>query len=64
MREIKAGELLWKFRNEKGITARSLSKGICTASAIANYESGERIIDSLLLERFLERMGIVPSNFA
>lgn len=64
MRKIKTGELLWKFRNEKGISARSLSKGLCVASAIANYESGERLLDPLLLERFLERMGIVSSNFA
>lgn len=64
MQEIRAGELLWKFRNEKGISTRRICKGICSHNAITNYEKGERKLDVLLLERFLERMGIVPSNFA
>ena len=64
MQEIRAGELLRRYRKEKKVSAKNLCKGICSENAILNYENGERAIDTLLLERFLERMGIVPSGFA
>ena len=64
MQEIRSGELLRRYRTEKRISSKNFCKGICAATVITNYESGERSIDTLLLERFLERMGIVPSGFA
>ena len=52
MQKRKAGDLLRWFRLEKNIAAKNLGYGICAASAVSNYESGKRELDTLLLEFF------------
>ena len=64
MQRRKPGELLKYFRGAKNISCTKLGYGICVESAVSNYESGNREIDTLLLEFFLERMGVSEENFA
>ena len=64
MQECKAGELLKCFRLEKGISRKKLGYGVCSENTLSNYEIGNREIDILLLEFFLQRMGVSEENFA
>ena len=64
MQKLKAGELLRRFRLEKNISGEKLGYGICSKSTILSYEIGSRQIDTLLLEFFLQRMGVSEENFA
>ncbi|MBQ6843739.1 MAG: helix-turn-helix transcriptional regulator [Agathobacter sp.] len=64
MQERKAGELLRWFRLDKNVTAKKLGGGICSETAISNYEKDSRALDTVLLEVFLERLGVSEENFA
>lgn len=64
MQQITAGEMLYRFRMEKGVSMRQLGKGLCSPTTIFNYESNARWMDTLLFAHFLERMGISSENFA
>lgn len=64
MQKLRTGEMLRRFRIEKEATADKLGNGICGGTVISNYEVGNRDIDTLLFEFFLERMGVSPESFA
>ncbi len=64
MQKRKAGELLRRFRLGKNISGKKLGYGVCSKSVILNYEIESRQIDTLLLEFFLQRMGVSEENFA
>lgn len=58
------GEILYRFRVEREITIEEISEGLCPVSQVSNYESDERIPDSLIFESLVERMGVSPEEFA
>ncbi len=64
MRRIKAGIMIYQIREQKKISRKSLSAGLCSAGALTKYESGERIPDGLLFHYFMQRLGMNPEDFA
>lgn len=64
MQQLRTGELLRRFRIEKEVSEEKLGYGVCSGTAISNYEIGSREMDTVLLEFLLERMGVSPENFA
>lgn len=64
MQKCKSGELLKWFRLEKSLSRKNLGYGVCSETTLLNYEKGIREIDTLLLDFFLQRMGISEENFA
>lgn len=64
MQKLRTGEMLRRFRIEKEVAADKLGNGICGETSISNYEVGERDIDTILFEFFLERMGVSSEDFA
>ncbi len=63
MQGIKLGRLIRQNRIRKRISEKQLSQGLCSQAALVQYEKGKRIPDSLLFQRFLQRMGISSENF-
>lgn len=61
---VTTGQLLKHFRIEKEITAKEISKGICPTSVISEYENDVKIPDCLSFCFFMERMGVLPEEFA
>lgn len=57
-------ELLRQTRRKKGISQATLSRGICTVSALSRYENGTRIPSSLMFFHLVKRLGLAPSRFA
>ncbi len=62
--QITIGEMLYRFRQEKGIGAKALSYGLCSPAEMSYYENGERMPDILQFEYFIERLGISPAHFS
>ena len=58
------GEMLYRFRIEREITASQVCRGLCSTSAMNYFENGERVPDSLLFEFIIERMGVSPEEFS
>jgi len=46
-----------ELRETQQITTKQLSFGLCAASTLRNYESGQRDISIFLVNRLLERLG-------
>ena len=63
MRKIRIGELLYKFRNERGISSRILCEGVCDASLLTAFRNGKKNPNILLFNFFLQRMGVSIENF-
>lgn len=64
MRKITYGELLYRFRIEKGLEAQEICEGLCSTSAMSFFEKEMRVPDTLLFERLVQRMGISPEEFS
>lgn len=58
------GEMLYRFRIERGIEASQICRGLCSTSAMNYFENGERVPDTLLFECLVERMGVSPEEFS
>lgn len=64
MRKITLGEMLKRFRIEKGLEASQVCRGLCSPAAMSYFESGERMPDTLMFEYMMERMGVTPELFS
>ena len=58
------GEMIYRFRIERGIEASQICRGLCSTSAMNYFENGERVPDTLLFECLVERMGVSPEEFS
>ena len=63
MRKIRTGELLYKFRKERGINSQILCEGVCDVSLLTAFRSGKKNPNILLFYFFLQRMGISVEDF-
>ena len=63
MLKITLGEMLKRFRIEKGVEARQICEGLCSQGMMSLYEKGKNVPDSLLFECMMERMGVSPELF-
>lgn len=61
---VTAGELLYYFRKEKNVDAKSVCRGLCAQSSMSYYENNERFIDNFMFERLMGRMGITTEEFS
>lgn len=57
------GELLLKVREEKEISQRELSSGLCTPREISKIEMGERLPNAFLLDMLISRIGKSADRF-
>ncbi len=57
------GTAIQYFRESYRITQGNLCKGLCSVATLSRIETGERDVDSLLLETLLERLGRMPNQF-
>ena len=64
MRQIKAGIMIGQIREQKKLSRKALSAGLCSAGTLCRYESGERIPDGLLFHCFMQRLGMNPEDFS
>ncbi len=64
MRQIKAGIMIYQIREQKKISRKELSAGLCSSGTLSRYESGERIPDGLLFHCFMQRLGMNPEDFS
>lgn len=62
--KVTLGELIKRFRIERGLSAREISKGLCKSSVMSDYENDVKVPDSVMFCYFMERMGVVPEEFA
>jgi len=63
MLEKTIGNLIADIRREQNITQSDLCEGLCTTLILKKLESGERVPDVLLVDRFLQRLGKSPDMF-
>lgn len=59
----KIGMAIQYFRETYQVSQSKLCKGLCSIATLSRIESGERDVDSLLLETLLERLGKTPNQF-
>lgn len=59
----KIGAAILYFREIHQISQIRLSKGLCSVATLSRIETGERDVDTLLLETLLERLGKTPNEF-
>ena len=59
MRKENLGNLVNNQRSKKSIAIKDLSRGICSVTALQRLERGEWIPSFFVLERIVERLGIV-----
>lgn len=64
MLKITLGEMLKRFRIEKGLDAKLICKGLCSPAMMTHFEKGRKVPDILLFEYLLERMGVSPELFS
>ena len=64
MRQIKAWIMIGQIREQKKLSRKALSAGLCSAGTLCRYESGERIPDGLLFHCFMQRLGMNPEDFS
>lgn len=57
MKQKLVGEVIYNCRKNEKISQTQLSKGLCSISTLSRIESGERSVDSLLVENLLQRLG-------
>lgn len=62
--KVTLGELIKRFRTERGMSAREISDGLCATSVMSEYENDVKVPDSVLFCYVMERMGVVPEEFA
>ncbi len=59
----KIGDIIKKFREESGVTAKNLAQQIgLSASQMSRLESGQRRINSEVLMRIAKALGVAPSQ--
>ena len=63
MKQKLVGEVIYYCRKDKKISQTQLSKGLCSISTLSRIESGERSVDSLLVENLLQRLGKSSEQF-
>jgi transcriptional regulator with XRE-family HTH domain len=63
MENNKIGTAIQYFREFYQISQSKLCKGLCSVATLSRIETGERDVDSLLLETLLERLGRMPNQF-
>lgn len=63
MERNKIGAAIQYFRESYNISQAKLCKGLCSIATLSRIESGDRDVDSLLLETLLERLGKTPNMF-
>lgn len=63
MRKIRTGELLYKFRKERGIDSKILCKGLCDVSLLTAFRSGKKKPHTLLFYFLIQRMGVSVEDF-
>lgn len=51
------GNMVWKIRNEKGISQNELRRGILKRTEYSRFESGEIELDKIHLEAIFQRLG-------
>lgn len=61
--DINIGSAIQYYRETYQISQSKLCKGLCSVSTLSRIEAGERDVDGLLLETFLERLGRMPYQF-
>lgn len=59
----KIGAVISYYRETHQISQIKLCKGLCSIATLSRLESGERDVDSLLLETLLERLGKASNHF-
>lgn len=59
----KIGAVISYYREFYQISQLKLCKGLCSIATLSRLESGERDVDSLLLETLLERLGKASNHF-
>lgn len=64
MLKITLGEMLKRFRIEKGLEAGLVCSGLCSKGLMSHFEAGRKIPDTLLFEYMMERMGVSPELFS
>ncbi len=58
---IQIGDILYNLRTKKHISQSKLCRGLCSVSAFSRYERGERFPNWLLLNVFMQRLGVSAS---
>ena len=64
MLKITLGEMLKRFRIEKGLEAGQVCKGLCSNTLMSHFEQGRKVPDTLLFQYMMERMGVSPELFS
>lgn len=64
LEQIHIGKLIRKFRLAKNIEKETLYEGLCGETTYVHYEKGTNFMDSLLIHRIFERMGLEADEFA
>lgn len=59
---IEIGTIIQKLREERGISRKTLVKGICSESMLAKLETGERIPELECIDMLIQRMGKSPDK--
>lgn len=63
MRKIRNGELLYRFRKERGIDSKIVCEGVCDTSLLTAFHSGKKNPNILLFHFLLQRMGVSVEDF-
>lgn len=64
MLKISLGEMLRRFRIEKGFEATQVCDGLCSNTLMTHFEQGKKFPDPLLFEYMMERMGVSAELFS
>lgn len=57
------GLFIHAAREAKGYTMEEICRGICSISTLSRIETGERVVDYIMIEALLERMKISKSEY-
>lgn len=57
------GLFLHAAREAKGYTMEEVCKGICSLATLSRIETGERVVDYILIEALLSRMKLLKSEY-
>ena len=64
MQKYTFGRLLIRFRKERQLKVLEICEGLCNEMLYKSFEKEKNIPDTLLFERFLERMGVSPEKIS
>ncbi len=64
MQKYTFGKLLIRFRKERQLKVLEICEGLCNEMLYKSFEKEKNILDILLFERFLERMGVSPEKIS